>query len=249
MVVGITGWQLNSLDLRTLAHNIESTEGWESFPGLRAAGTKWAFQHGEDLGGIRYYEARNIELGMMILDTPADGIITTTRQQHLDENIAALLGALHSSSAYLTLTKTLYPATARTIQVRPVEFFRIEDGIGGLSRSVHLSLRTGYPFWHGASFSVSAGAGSAVFNNLGNAPINDMIITFTGVGRITNEVNGDWVESDTAGVILNVGTGDITTGVPAQVSTNRAHYFQIEPGNNTFTRTGTIQVAGFYGYF
>lgn len=248
MVVGLTGWMLGALDLRTLAVNIEQVNGWESFPSLKGGGNEFSYLHGEDLSGRAFYRAKNIDLAMLILATNAAGVVTSTPQQHVDENLATLFGALHSSSAYLTLTKTLYPSTARTIQVRPVDIARVDQKVG-LSRAVLLSLRTGYPFWHGAAFSSSAGSGTTAFNNLGNAPINDMVITFTGAGRITNNLNGDWVESSAAGVVLNVGTGEVTTGSPGAINSNRPWYLQLEPGSQNLARTASIVLDGFYGYF
>lgn len=245
-MVGLTGFTLNGLDLRTLATNIDSANGWDSWPGLKAVGADYAYSHGEDFSGRLFYRARDIDLAMVILATNSSGVVITSPQQHVDANIATLLGALHSTSSPLSLVRTLASAETRTALVRPIDFARVEDHVGP-TRRVNLTLRMGYPFWHGAAFDVT-NSGSFSFNNLGNAPINDFELTFNGAGRLTHSASGDWVESSAAGVTINIGTGVVTAGSSAAVNSNRPWLIQLEPGNNSLSATASVTLEGFYGY-
>lgn len=241
-----TGFLLGSLDLRTLATEITSVNGWDTFPGLRAAGTEYVFRHGEDLDGRRFYRARDIDLNIVFMLTDSTGVVTTTPEQHLQANIEALMAALHNSTGSLTLTRTMPNGSTRTAQVRPLEAIPIEDNVG-MTRAMVVTLRMGYPFWHGSAGSYTGGSGNVVNN--GNAPINDMIVTFTTTGRITTAA-GDYIESAAAGLVLNVGTGLVTTGDPADLSTNAPWFIQLEPGTNAITVTGGNKTINFFhAYF
>jgi len=243
-----TGFQLGSLDLRTLAHEIVSTNGWDVFPGMKSGGVQYAFQHGEYVGGRRFYKARDIDLNMVILATNAAGVVTTSAEEHVEENIETLMAALHNTFNPLTLTRTLPSGAVRTASVRPIDVARYEDNVG-LSRLVTLVLRMGYPFWHGVAGQV-VGSGPLSPNNLGTAPVNDMIVTFTTAGRVTHDLTSDYLEADAAGLVVNVGTGVITGGDSGDIHGNMPHWLQFEPGVNALTITGgTKTIDWFHGYF
>lgn len=245
---GITGFTLGSLDLRTLAHEIRSANGWDSFPGLKARGVRYAYTHGEDNSGRRFYKARDIDIDMVLMATNSAGAVTTSPAEHVQDNIDSLLGALHSTSGELLLTRTLPDASTRTADVRPLDFTRVRQN-GILTRRVVLSLRMGYPLWHGAADSVS-GAGPLSPDNTGNAPVNDMVITFTTAGRITDDASGDYVEAATAGTVLDVGTGEITVNPSNDISERRPWFLQFEPGVNALTITGGSKTINWnHGYF
>lgn len=243
-----TEFTLGSLDLRTLAHEITLVSGWDTFPGLKYSATQYAYQHGEDMSGRRWYKPRNIDLHMILLATDATGVVTTTPLQHLQANLDALFAALHNSTGPLTLTRTMPDATVRTAEVRPIDASPVEDGTG-ITKAVVVSLRMGWPFWHGAAAEVS-GTGPLAATNNGNAPVNDMLVTFTTTGRITTPA-GDYVESAAAGAILNVRTGEVTgSGTPADISTNKPWFIQLEPGANSLTVTGGSKTINyFHSYF
>lgn len=246
--MALTGFTLNGLDLRTLAHNIDSVNGWDSFPGVKSAGVEYAFTHGEYLGGRRFYRAREIDLNMVILTTDSTGVVTTSPEEHLEENVDTLLGALHNSFGPITLTRTMPSGAVRTAAVRPIDFVRFGSFQGPLLRAATLTLRMGYPFWHGAADSYTGGTGTVT--NDGNAPVNDMVITFTTAGRITHDDTGDYIESDSAGLVVDVGTGVITGGDSGEIHSNNPWFLQLEPGDNDITVTGGNKTINFFpGYF
>lgn len=243
-----TGFVLGSLDLRTLAHEITLVSGWDTFPGLKFSGTQYAYQHGEDISGRRWYQPRTIDLHLILLATDATGVVTTTPLEHLQANLDALFAALHNSTGPLTLTRTMPDGTTRTAEVRPLDAAPVEDGTG-ITKSVVLSLRMGYPFWHGATATV-AGTGPLACTNNGNAPINDMVVTFTTAGRVTTPA-GDYLESAAAGAVVNVRTGEVTgTATPADISSNKPWFIQFEPGANSVAVTGgSKSIQYFHAYF
>jgi hypothetical protein len=135
--------------------------------------------------------------------------------------------------------------STRTAAVRPIDFIPITQEVGVIKSAVAV-LQMGYPFWHGAADSASGSSFNAI--NTGNAPVNDMIVTFTTAGRLTRS-GGDYLESTTAGVVVNVGTGEIT-GDSGAVHGNRPWWLQLEPGTNNFTTTGgSKSMTWFHGYF
>lgn len=246
--MAVTGFTLGSLNLRTLASEIISTNGWDVFPGMKSSGTVYSFTHGEAVEGRRFYRARDIDLNLVLLATNAAGEVTSTPGEHLEENMATLMGALHNTFGTIPLVRTLPSGVTRTAHVRPLDLIPFEDA-NGLTRLVTLTLRMGYPFWHGASASIS-GSPSLVPNYAGNAPCNDMVFTFTTAGRITHDLTGDYIESSAAGLVVDVHTGEIT-GDPAALDGNTPWWIQLEPGeDNTLTVTGgDKQMDLFHGYF
>jgi len=241
-----TGFVLAGLDLRTLAYEITTVGGWDGFPGFKASGVEYAYTHGEDLTGRRFYKARNIDLGVIILPFNADGSQTLAPLVHIQQNLDALLGALHSTSSPLSLVRTMPDATVRTALVRPIDFVPIEQDVG-ITRSAILTLRMGYPFWHGETSVVSGTSFNAV--NDGTAPVNDMVVTFTTAGRLTHTPSGDYLESSDAGAVVNVGTGVITGAPTGAVFGNTPWWLQLEPGSNAFTTSGgSKSMSFFHGY-
>ena len=245
-----TGFTLNGLNLRTLALEILSTSGWDTFPGVKSSGVQYAFTHGEYIGGRRFYRARDIDLNMIILDTNAAGQVVTTPLEHIEENIETLMGALHDTFNPLTLVRTLPSGVTRTAFVRPVDVLRYEDHVG-ISRIVTLTLRMGYPFWHGAAFNqVVSGTTSITMN--GTAPVNDFSVVFTTAGRITHSPTGDYIESSAAGITVDLSKHEdnITGGDPADISSNTPWWLQLEKGSNGLVVTGGNKtLSGFHGYF
>ena len=247
--MAITGFTLNGLDLRTLATDIGSINGWDSFPGLKASGVQYAFTHGEYIGGRRFYSARDIDITMIIMATDEDGLVTTTPEEHVQDNIDALMAALHSTSGELALVRTMPDGSTRTAYVRPLDVIRFQESIGPIFRGVNLSLRMGYPFWNGAALAQTI-SGSASVTNLGTAPINNMIVTFTTAGRITVNATGEWIESADAGLVLDVKTGIVTSGNSGALEASSPWLLQLEPGANALTVTGgNKSISGFHGYF
>lgn len=250
--MSITQWNLNGLDLRSVAYNILTTDGWDSFPALKTAGIEYAFTHGENIDGRRFYQARDIDLNMVILAGDADdesSLIGSSSLERIEYNIEKLLGALHNSTGPLTLTKTLPSGAVRTALVRPIDFIRFTDHIG-ISRAVTLTLRMGYPFWHGDAFNFAGISGTYDAFMEGNAPVNDMIVTFTTAGKITHDATGDFIESSEAGLVVNVANGKITSGDSADFNSNRPWMLQLEPGSNPLTITGGAKtIAGYHAFF
>lgn len=249
--MALTGFTLNGLNLRTVASDIRSPNGWDVFPGMNDLPRGFIFRHGEDLNGRRFYRPRDIDLNLVILTGDVGGSPEPTVLEQVEKNMGILLGALHNTFGTIPLVRTLPSGNTRTAHVRPLSSTPIGE-LAGPSRALSLGLSMGYPFWHGASDSAS-GTPTISPNYVGNAPSNDMVFTFTTAGRITHDLTGDWIESDDAGLVVDVGTGEITGGNSGAIHANRPWWIQFEPGpagTNDLTVTGGSKLVEFKnGYF
>jgi len=103
----MTGWSLEGLDLRTLALNIEDTAGWDMFPPKRSGNVAIAYWDGEFSDPRKWFEASEVLLKIVFMDTNASGAVTSSRAQHLRENIDTFLGKLYKRDGFLDLRKTV----------------------------------------------------------------------------------------------------------------------------------------------
>ena len=102
-----TAWTLDSLDLRTLALNIEDASGWDSFTARRAGNKEIAYRDGEFSDPRKFFGPKEILLKMVFMNTNAAGVVTSSRAEHLRQNIDTFLGALYKRNGFLDLRKTV----------------------------------------------------------------------------------------------------------------------------------------------
>lgn len=238
-----TGWVLNALDLRRIGYDISSVTGWDSFPGVRLQTSEYAYQHGNRFDQRGFYKTRLLGLQMTIVPYDPDGSQTYSNlSQHIQENVDAILGALHSLGN-ITISRTMPDTTVRNIEGRAIQAVPITDGPGVLGRNLGLLMECGYPFWReSGQQSVSGETGAFIATNDGNAPINNMVVTFNSPGRLTHDDSGDYIETDTDNSIV-VDVGPRTVKLGSTFKDNRFGYnagwfLQMEPGDNDFTVSG-----------
>lgn len=248
----VTGISLQGTNLRTLGYDLETASGWDSFPGLKVPVAQNGYRHGYRLDNADsrwVYRDRDLFLALTVLPVdPTTGQITSSALEHVEENMDAIMGLLHSNDGSpLQLVKTMPSALVKTAECYPVEGFPWVAG-DGVSRRVTLGLNMPYPFWH-APISNNAGlSGAFQLNNTGNAPVNDMVITFNAAATLTNNDNGDEIVCTSGGVTLDVGTGVITGGDDTDLSFNVPWLFELRKGINNLNSTGSVDINFNPGY-
>lgn len=233
----MTEFILNGVSLRQAgARDIKTIEGWDKWPGLRSKGWEYAYRHGEVFNSRHYYRAREIMLTMVILGTSLTDI---------QANQEAILSLLHTNSGTVPLQK-ITPSGTRETEVIALQSFDVSQE-HGISRKMAMRLKMPYPFWHHVPMKSTSGQ-TSTFNltNDGNAPINDMVITFTTAGTLTHDASGDYLTAADNGLVVNVGkrTAKLAgSHKDSSLSFNRPWWMQMEPGVNAFTVSGGGNVA------
>lgn len=244
-----TGFTLNGLDLRQSGWEIASVAGWDSFPGLRIPNVEYAYRHGSTMGARGFYQPKDIAIQMWVLPlTPAGATVHSDPAQHIQENVDDLLGALHSTSNSLVLSRAMPDGTTRTIDVYPVSASTVEDGRqqwGPHARGFNMLLTAPYPFWE-SSVLDSEVAQTTTFNvvNDGNAPINNFSIVFNVAGTLTNTTTGEAI-TVTEAVTVDLAAKTVKSGATHKddvITVGEAWWMELQPGTNAMSCSGGANV-------
>jgi len=85
-------------------------------------------------------------------------------------------------------------------------------------------------------------------NNPGNAPVNDMIITFDTTGSVS--LGGVAISSTAAGLQVDVGQRRVISAhTDAQWDFDEQWLMEFQPGNNSLSATATVDITFYPGYF
>lgn len=232
----MTGFAWNTVDLRTMATEIQVVDGWDAFPAGRVETTQYPYMHGEVYSNEIFYEARDISLGMIVLPYNANGTVTLDPLEHVQDNLDALF-ALFGASGLGSLIRTMPDTTQREARVKVLDAFEVSQGQGPAIKKFVVRARMPIPFWRQLPELTLSGSGTITS---GSAPIQDFRIIFSGSGTATNTTNGDSVTA-TGAVTVDMSTGEIHNGgVPADglVTPNRPWIFRLGPGANSITLSG-----------
>ena len=241
-----TGFTLKGLDLRRVGYNISRVSGWDGLPGVRSAGAEYAFRHGVTFDQRGFYRERNLAIAMFVLPEDPAGGVSLSAGSHIQANVDDILGACYGLGDLL-LSRAMPDGTTRELDVRVTDAIPVDEGPGVFGRAIVLNLRAGYPFWRETGQQSVTGQTTA-FNlvNNGNAPINNMVVTFNIAGRLTHDASGDYIEVTTNGLVCDVGARTVKTGGGAfadnQFTRNRSYWIQAEPGSDGFTPSGGADV-------
>lgn len=250
----MTGWQLGSLNLRTVGYNIRSTSGWDGFPGIKDPVSEAGYRHGYFLpsGGRWVYHDRDVILTMGILpvDRTTGGVLSSP-DEHIEENIEYVAQAMYSNDGgVIQLQKTLPSGLIKTIGVIPRDAQTFSAD--GQFRSITLVFNAPYPFWHGGPLDENSGlSGGFSLDNLGTAPINDMVITFNAAVTLTHTASGAEIVTTAGGIVLDVGAGSegLISGDQSDISCNKPWILEMVKGSNAFTVSGgTVDIDYYHGY-
>lgn len=193
-----TQFAIDGTDLRNLATNIRTLNGWDSWPGRRGRNFEVPYIHGESSVARKFVPARDLALTMVILPSNAAGIVTTDPASHVQENVDTLLSLLWKPNSLLTVTRTMPDGTTRTIDAEAIDASEIVKGKGAIDREFIIRLRLPDPFWRVTSPNSPTNQNvlntSTGFNvtTLGNAPIADAVVRFTANGSSVQNPKIEW---------------------------------------------------------
>ncbi len=251
-MVASTAWTIAGVDVRTLAFDIRTTDGWDLFPGKRGVDLVVPFHHGAVSVPKKFYRPRQLGLGMTILPfDAATGRVTHAEGAlgHMRDNMDTLMGLLHSDSlipVVRTEPDTPGPGTTdREALCEVIATIPLQRG-PGLSRRFGIIFEAPDPFWRALPFQTVT---ATPFTNNGNAPINDKIITMTGgaTPRLTHNPSGAYIEVNDA-VMANPAVIDVGLRSIVQNSLNidnllvrpldHTEWMEFQPGANALVLTG-----------
>lgn len=197
---------------------------------------------------------RTITLGLQIRRRASDNGVTLPAGEceHLEANQDTILGLLGSEDL-LTLEWDRANGQTRYLEVEAIDQAPIAHV--GDEQQISLILRANYPQWRlsGAAITFNVTGGPINLNPGGNAAIEDVLLSFTADGQLTNSLTGDGVGVDAPSYAQPV-TVDLATGLVLQNGVNVSQYltapltariFHLKPNvNNPLTASaGTIGVA------
>lgn len=247
-----TGFTLSGTNLRNLAYNMHTVDGWDSFPSARTSRTQYPFRHGEIISTETFYNARDISLGMLVLPfDPTTGTVTSSPLQHIQENLDTLFG-LFGQPGNLPLIRTMPDGSQRQSNIKVIETFDVAQHVGD-TRIFVARLRMAMPFWAELPVvSLPNQSGSIVLVNNGNAPVGDFSIHFDGAGSITHSSLGDsMVATGEATVSMYEWSITDNSQVPADnlVTCNSPWMFRLVAGNNSLSITGSVDITYYHSWF
>jgi hypothetical protein len=247
-----TGWTIAGTDIRTLALQVLSVDGWAGFPGKRGAQVQIPHRHGAITTPKKFYMPMQFALAVVILPYSTTGTVTHAEGElgHIQENLDTLLGLLHSDSL-ISVVKSVpasgggtenRTALCEVLDVIPVSKHR------GITREIVIPFQSPDPFWRGTLVNDDANAGSFSINPGGNAPVADWVLTLKGgtdqrltfPGSLYVEMSG---AAPAAGFEIDAAARTITnltSGNPADNLFSRtAEWPELAPNvSNSLTLTG-----------
>jgi hypothetical protein len=247
--MAVTGWQVGAIDVRDGRFNISTLDGWDSMPSRRGANIEIPLRHGAVSVPSKFYKQRTLTLNIIVLPNDASGAVTHTNgaRAHIRENLDVLLGALYSDSlisvqrvepAYPGAGTVTWEALCEVLDVIPVR-----SG-AGLTRLMAVRFKIPRPFWR--ILPEVTGGGTPSVSNIGNAPVDDMVVTFTGGTnpKLTNTTTGEFLMITDAmanPVVVDVGERTVKQlGAPVDAVLSHApgRWLEFVPGTNSLSLTG-----------
>lgn len=251
-----TGFTLKGINLRQIGWDIGSIEGWDSWPGMKLNGLQPGYSHGSVMDDRGFFQPKILGIQLSIFPWLPASLEQTlaTPEHHIADNTDTILGALYGvNGGPITLARTMPDATVREIDVRVIQASPLTKGVGAVGRRIGMVLRAPYPFWQETGVqSVTGETGSFDIVNDGNAPINNMIVTFNNIGRLTHDATGDYIQAVTTnGIVADVGARTAKIGstfYDNRFFRNRGWWIQAEPGTDGFTcsQGANVDVSWFH---
>ena len=250
-----TEWRIGSLDIRNKAFNIVSADGWDAYPPRRGSDIVIPFRHGSYSTGRKFYDPREVVLGILIMPFNTAGAVTHAEggSAHIRENKRNLFAELYANDlisvqrdepAYPGAGIVTYEAMCYVADMTPVR-----EAQGKLARLFIPRFISPDPFWRILPEQTSVGTPSVTNNGI--APVADMVITFTGGTdpKLTNTTTGEWIQITdgmASPVTVDVGLRTVTQGgSPADALFTKSHDWWMEfvPGVNSLSLTGGGSVS------
>lgn len=203
------------------------------------------YVHGEQSSPRKFHPAANLSLEMTLLGTNTAGVIThgDGAAGHYYENFSALKALLAGKQGQLVRLER----TAPDLSTVYMDMWAVDAARSTQNRFTYAwPMRAPSPFWVGAA---DNGNTPTTLTPAGDAPIDDMIIDFTGTAdtpRLTHDDTGDYVEIDGAlpsgGVRVDVGAGTVVrisggADWSNALRVNNPWWLELDPGANAVTVT------------
>lgn len=253
--MSLTTWRINSIGLNDLRFNIGSVDGWDSYPERRGSNIEIPFRDGSIAQPDKFYREKDFALSVIIMPNNTTGAVTHTngRRAHIRENLDILMGELYSTSliavqrdepAYPGAGTVTYESLCEVVDVIPVT-----GSVGPLARQMIIRFRMPIPFWR--VLPEKTGQGTPSVSNGGNAPVTDMVITFTGGTNplLTNTTTSETIlitDAMATPVIVDVGARTVTQGgSPADglITPGTDNWMKFIPGTNNLTLgSGSVSI-------
>ncbi len=243
------------MTVRDPRFNIQTIDGWDSYPSRRGENVEVPFRHGSFYVGRKYYQPRGFSLAIMVFPVNTSGVVAHTNggRAHIRENISALMGELYSNDLisvqrdepdYPGAGIVTYEAMCEVTDVVPVQ-----SNIGALDRLFAPRFNMPVPFWR--VLPKKTGQSTPSVSNGGNAPVTDMVITLTGGTNpvLTNTTTGEILtvtDAMAAPVIVDVGARTVTqsgAAADALLEPSEDHWMEFVPGTNSLTLGGGGSVS------
>ena len=222
----------------------------ESTPGLRGSDPISQHVHGEVSSPRKFYSAITLSIEMQISGTNAAGAITHGDGEagHRYENLGTMFRLFAGTQGKLVRLRRTSPHQGTVY----MDMWLIDEPRPTQNRFMYrVNMRAPHPFWVGAA---DTGNTPTTLTVAGDAPIDDMVIDFTGGtdARLTLDATGDYIEIVGAlpagGVRVDVGTQSVTkiTGGADYSNALRSlnpWWLELDPGANAVTLTGGGSVS------
>lgn len=256
-----TAWTINSIGVNDYRFNISTVDGWDSYPGRRGTNVEVPFLDGTLAQPVKYYDEKEFALAVTIFGCNTSGVVTHTNGAwaHIRENTSIMMGALYGEGSLISVRRAdpAYPgsgtvtleAMCEVVDTIPV---RLERNMGPLTRLMVIRFKMPTPFWR--VLPEKTGQTTPSVSNGGNAPVTDMVITFTGGTNpvLTNTTTSESITiTDTMAtpVIVDVGARTVTqSGSPADglITPGTDNWMKFVPGTNALTLSSGAVSIDFY---
>ena len=222
-------WRADGRSLMDRANSIQVMRGRDVLAARRYRPTEIAYQHGEVANDNRFFKSKELRLDIWVAANDSDGAVTHTegRAGHIRENLDALWAIFGKKGSAITLQRDVpdYPGAGTITLETDASVIRKAQAqgkfrSGGLTRRIILDLLMPHPFWRELPVNTSLGQGTGNIATGGNAPINDMVITFQAGDddpRLTHDDSGDYIE-----IAGTIPAGDVEVDVGARTVTKLA---------------------------
>lgn len=228
-----------------------SWDGLWGFPGRRGSNPPVIGRSGTYRVPSKEAAERKATLGLQIRRRDFDGSAPLEGCEHLELNQDSILGILGNPDLW-TLEWDRADGSTRYLEVEAIDQAPIRQHED--EQRIAIVLTSPYPQWRegGAATTTPIGAGPVNLDPGGNAPVEDLLISFAASGKLTNSLTGDGLSVAHPGgapILVDLATGEVTQGgVQAgqfinDVDTSRI--FHLRPGvNNPLSASaGTIDVT------
>jgi hypothetical protein len=202
-------------------------------------------QHGVYYAPNKLLGAGNVVLSTYLLDSEPDGTITHVDgpSGHIMENLSVLKRIFNKSAGLVTLRRSAPHIGGQELFVELID----QPQEGQDRFEVIWTLKSPKPLWRSEVNINTPAMASGNFNPGGDAPVDDMLFTFTGPGEVECTTTGTGFEVTGSCVVdcaTSEVTGDADDPAPGLIHPKNERWFHLEGGViNALVVTGTVAMT------